>query len=186
MTVRSDAKFCSTRCRVYAARAAKRRVALPVMMTSRDRWMRWQLVSRRGRPTKLPVTVGGRSASSTDPSTWSPFETARASTVGHGLGFALGDGIGCIDLDHALEGGIVADWARKILDACPDTYVEVSHSGEGLHVFGLLAEGRGRNIRDGVRCVEVYSVGRYIAVTANRFEDAPVQLADLTELVSAI
>lgn len=128
---------------------------------------------------KVPRTVSGFSASSTDPATWASFGAARASSVGEGIGFVLGEGIGCIDLDHAIVDGVVADWAQLVLDANPDTYIEVSRSGEGLHIFGLLNEGPGRKIRDG-RNIEVYSVGRYIALTGTRYAAAPAKLAPLS------
>jgi primase-polymerase (primpol)-like protein len=141
-------------------------------MAERSRFVRYL-------STKRPVTLSGSPASSTNAATWSTLTDARASDFGEGVGFVLGDGIGCIDLDHAISDGIVADWAREVLDANPSTYVEVSRSGEGLHIFGLRAEGPGRNMRDGVRAVEWYSVGRYIALTGVRFENAPNKLAPL-------
>lgn len=107
---------------------------------------------------------------------------------GVGLGYVLaeGDGVVCIDLDHCITGGEVAAWAREILDASPPTYVEVSPSGKGLHVWGLGHLDRGRVIRDGQRAVEVYSQGRYIAVTGRRFEGAPVALADLSGVIAVL
>jgi primase-polymerase (primpol)-like protein len=171
LTVRAGAKFCSTRCRVYAARAAKKRDVLPPEMASERRFVRFNA-------RKVPLTVEGRSASSTNPDTWTDLGTARASTAGEGIGYVLGNGVGCIDLDHAIVGGVVADWAQDVLAANPDTYVEVSRSGEGFHIFGLLSETPGRKVRDG-RNIEVYSVGRYIALTGNRHASAPAKLAPL-------
>jgi len=52
---------------------------------------------------KRPVTVDGRPASSTDSTTWTTYEAARASTIDDGLGFVLGDGVGGIDLDHVID-----------------------------------------------------------------------------------
>lgn len=147
-------------------------------MTSRDRFVRWKLVQRRSKDTKVPITVAGRAASSTNSATWSTFNAAAASDAGRGLGFVLGDGIGCIDLDHCIADGVVADWAQEVLAANPCTFVEVSQSGTGLHVFGFLEEGPGRKIRDG-RDIEIYSVGRYIALTGERFGSAPSKLEPL-------
>lgn len=155
-------------------------------MTEKARWIRWELVNRKGRATKVPLTIADRAASSTDSGTWSTFTEAHDSTVGAGLGFVLGDGVGCIDLDHCITGGVVADWASAILDRCPPTFIEVSQSGEGLHIFGLLPEGPGRNIRRGDAAVEFYSAGRYIAMTGDRFGGAPSSLADLSEVIASI
>jgi primase-polymerase (primpol)-like protein len=182
LLLRSGARFCSTKCRVYSARAGR----IPVEMTEKARWMRWTPVQRGDKITKRPVTVTGKAASSTNPETWAAYSDAKSSTAGVGLGFALGEGIGCIDLDHCIDNGVVAGWAQEILDAAPATYVEVSQSGSGLHIFGYLAEAPGRNIRDGVRSVEFYSAGRYIAVTGKRFESAPARLADLSEVVASV
>lgn len=155
-------------------------------MTEKTRWIRWKLVNRKGRATKVPLTIADRAASSTGASTWSAFPEAAASSVGAGLGFVLGDGVGCIDLDRCVTDGVVADWASEILDRCPPTFIEVSQSGEGLHIFGLLPEGAGRNIRRGDTAVEFYSVGRYIAMTGDRFGGSPLSLADLSEVIASI
>lgn len=47
---------------------------------------------------------------------------------------------------------------------------KVSQSGEGVHVFVEAPEGPGSKIRDGERCVEFYSAGRYIAVTGHKLK----------------
>lgn len=154
---RVGAKFCTSRCRIYAHRAVKRAPKLPESMTSRAHWVRRSALKR-------PLTVAGKSASSTDPATWSTYAEAKASTAGAGLGFVLnGDGIGVIDLDHAIVDGAILPWAQELVDANPGTFVEVSQSGEGLHIWGLLPERPGRKIRDG-RNIEVYTTGRYVAL----------------------
>lgn len=170
--MRAGARFCSPNCRLKAHRRAKSAGEVPAEMRERDRFVRYTR-------TKRPITIAGRSASSTNATTWSSFEDAAASTKGEGVGFVLGDGIGCIDLDHCLVDGAAAGWALEVLEANPGTYVEISRSGEGLHIFGRLNEGPGRNFRDGERAVEVYSTGRYIALTGNRFGSAPLRLAAL-------
>lgn len=114
------------------------------------------------------MTVTGRAASSTDSRTWSSFATAAASSAGVGLGYCLGDGIGAWDFDHCLIDGELSGWAREAIAAIPDPLlIEISQSGEGVHVFVESPEGPGRKIRDG-RNIEFYSAGRYIAVTGNK------------------
>lgn len=184
--LRKDARFCGGACRV---RAHRRRTAetFPAEMRERDRWMRYRLVPRGEKVTKVPTQLNGRQASSTAVHTWSSFADAKVSKIGAGLGFALGDGVGCIDLDGALEGGRVKPWAQEILDRAPGTFVEVSQSGKGLHIFGLLPEGPGRNRRlSPTEGIEFYSAGRFMAVTGRRFGDSPARLADLGGLVSSL
>lgn len=133
----------------------------------------------------MPVTVTGTPASSVDRGTWTSYEAARAASSNGRLGFVLGAGVGCVDLDHALVDGKPLPWAERILASLPATFVEVSPSGDGLHVWGLLREGPGRVVRDG-RAVEVYSVGRYMTVTGRRWAGCPLVLADLTEVVAGL
>ena len=101
-------------------------------------------------------------------------------------GFVLGDGIACVDLDHVIVDGVLDSVAAKILALAPNTFVEVSPSGDGLHVWGLLPEARGHMFsRDGVS-VEIYSAARYMTVTNNRWGGAPSRLADLSDFVDAL
>ena len=87
-------------------------------------------------------------ASSTDPASWSSYRDAARSSAGAGLGFVLdGDGVVCLDLDHCVDDeGTVAGWARNVLDAVDGTWVEVSASGDGLHVWGYGELPHGRRI----------------------------------------
>jgi len=170
---RAHTVTCSARCR-----KRKSRRTLPTELTSRPRWVRH---SR----SKAPLTVAGAPASSTDPKTWSTHTSARNSTVGVGLGFALnGDGVACIDLDHCLTGTGVADWARSIVDRCPPTYIEISPSGDGLHIWGFADVPRGRRIAVTGGTVEIYGTGRYITVTGRRHGNAPTALADLSDVIA--
>ena len=170
-------RYCSSACRqrAYRARVKDAPVGVPAAMISADRWVR--------RFGKRPLTAKGWPASSTNPGTWGSHAEVMASSKGDGYGFMLGGGIGCIDLDGCISAdGVLADWARLILDKCPPTYVEVSMSGTGLHIFGLLAEapGRGQRAGDGV---EFYSTARFMAVSGAPFEGARGRLGDLAEVV---
>lgn len=172
---RSDARYCSVRCRVAAHRARRPVCHIPAALTARDRWVRHD--------RKRPITVKGYSASSTNATTWAPYTAALASHAGDGLGFVLnGDGIVCVDLDHCLEGGTPSPLAASILAACPATYVEISPSGHGLHIWGL-ADLPASFTRPGV---EVYGNGRYITITGQPYRDAPSTLASIGALLAAL
>ena len=84
----------------------------------------------------------------------------------------LGGGLGCHDLDHALEDGELKPWARSVLDRItePVLFVEVSMSGEGLHVFVEAPEGQGRKLQVGDGGHEFYSRGRFIRATLKKFD----------------
>lgn len=128
---------------------------IPAPMRITDRWVRHD--------AKRPITTSGAPASSTNAVTWTSYDLARASRVGDGLGFALGAGFACIDIDHCLTDGVPDARAVRLLEVNPSAYVEISPSGTGLHIWGLAPEGPGRTRAD----FEFYSVGRYITVTGN-------------------
>ncbi|MFD0078221.1 DNA primase [Streptomyces sp. NPDC127166] len=178
ITARADARYCSGRCRMAACRARR---TVPAELTSRPRWVRHTA-------RKVPLTVGGSVASSTDSSTWSRYRDAAASSVGAGIGFVLdGDGVVCLDLDRALDAdGEVLPWAQPIVAAAEATWVEVSRSGTGLHVWGRGTLPHGRRITVGSGSVELYGIGRYIAVTGRTFGDTPRRLGDVQHIIDAL
>ena len=149
---------------------------MPAELERRDRWVSWKPVRRGGKVTKMPVQADGSAASSTDSGTWAPYRSVRGAAR---LGFVLGEGIGCIDLDHCLIDGKPTTAAAAFLARMPKTYIEVSPSGDGLHVWGLMPEGPGSRRTVGGLNVETYSVGRYITVTGKPFEGSVPRLADL-------
>jgi primase-polymerase (primpol)-like protein len=165
----AQAKYCSDKCRNYDRRR-KLSTPFPAGMMNRARWVRWDIVFRKGEWAKVPLTVDGDFASSTDRDTWTTFADASASTIGAGLGFVLGDGIGGIDLDHCLVDGKPNKVAASFLETVPGHYIEVSPSGDGLHIFGTAEAALGsRKTIDGLH-LERYSTGRYFTVTGNVFQ----------------
>lgn len=161
MPRRNDARYCSSACRQKAYRA--RKSVVPASMKARVRWVRHDA-------RKRPLTAAGWAASVTDSSTWGAYADVVRSEHGTGVGIVLGDGLGCIDLDHCITDGVVAPWAEAIIDEHrrDAVLIERSMSGEGVHIFLPMAEAPGTRVRDGVRSVETYSRARYIAVTGDR------------------
>lgn len=151
-------KFCSDRCRV----ASHREEVVPKVMRQSNRWLTYQW------PDKAPRQVDGRLASVTDPSTWTTYSNVRRLP----RGYVLGEGIGCIDFDHCVDdaGNLHPTVAAIVEPLRTKTYIEVSPSGDGLHVFGLIAPDRGwkRPLGDGMS-IEVYSQDRYVTVTGKRW-----------------
>lgn len=150
---------------------------LPDSLCKRAQWLCWKEEERDGKPTKIPVTPGaGAFASSTDPETWTDFETAveyATSDEADGLGFVFTDDdpfVG-IDLDDCRdpETGSVDDDAREIVNQL-DSYTEVSPSGTGFHILieGELPEGRNRK-----GSVEMYDSARFFTMTGNRVDVKP-------------
>lgn len=143
---------------------------IPQAMRESARWVSWRPVKRGDRVAKVPVQINGAVASSTDPSTWTRYGSVAFLAR---RGWVLGDGIGCIDLDKCLFGGVLEPWAREIVDKYRERaiLIEVSPSGEGVHIFAPMERGAGRKIRDG-RNIEIYppDSGRYMCITGKALQ----------------
>lgn len=154
---RRPRKFCSSACRQKHYR--RNRSQIPAILRNLNRWSR--CVGKR------PVMPDGSPASSTDPSTWSPYRDVM-SGAGDGFGIMLGDGLACWDFDHCLDddGEMLPDSPACRLIGRIDypIFTEVSCSGHGLHVF--VKSFAASSKRPGV---EFYSHSRFIRMTGRRW-----------------
>ena len=127
---------------------------------------RWVNHDNEKRPI-CPTT--GRLASVTDPRTWTTLEEAQHTR--QPLGYVLGNGIGCIDLDHCLDNnGHPNTTAQQIIDHYPGSYIEISPSGHGLHIWGTAPELAGIRRTWRGQAIEFYSRARYITVTGRIYQ----------------
>lgn len=150
---------------------------IPKELQNIPNWVcfRLELDKKTDKLKKVPINPhSGYKASTTNPQTWGTLEQAIAGKdkfLLHGIGFVFTQecGIVGIDIDHCLENLKPNDIAGDILSRLPPTYIEISPSGTGLHIFlkGVLPEGGNRNSKN---CVEMYSTARYFTVTGNPFE----------------
>ena len=124
---------------------------------------------------KRPIQPDGTPASSTSAATWTTYSQVTAfDAAGDGLGFMLGAGFACIDLDHCISPrGTLSRLAKAVVAACPDSFIEVSVSGTGLHIFGQLPAAP----RIKLPGVEIYSRARFIRTTGNMYQ--PGKLTDI-------
>lgn len=128
------------------------------------------------RPTeKRPLQADGRPASSTDPSTWTDFDTACrvAKEKGWHIGYMLSadDPYTCIDLDVKPDTPQERkDEFLSLIDYF-DSYAEHSRSGLGYHAWvkGKVPQGYKR---DGI---EVYADKRFMICTGNVVSFKPIR-----------
>lgn len=166
-------------------------------LKSIEAWVMWRYVQRT-KPSgekvwaKMPMTVEGRAASSTNPLTWTTYgdvvDTLIMDDTFDGIGLVLGADVQGIDLDDCrdLESGELTDFAQEVLDRV-DGYAEVSPSGTGLKIFS-------RTNLDGSRTkkeagLELYREGRYFTVTGhgiNGHDCLPSDVQDLGWLVERV
>lgn len=158
--------------------------AIPRELQQIPRWVVW-----RGKKVPYRADCVNSTASVTDPSTWSPFETAAtAYSEGEwsGVGLVLsGDGLVGVDLDKCVNDGKPSAEAMEVLRSIGAGYVEVSPSGTGLRAFGRAhgapAGRRGRLC--GINA-ELYSDRRYLTVTGRAIVNGPI--SELPGFLSAV
>lgn len=165
-------------------------LAVPDDLVERDQWVLWCRESYNGRETKVPYSVQGHRASSTNPSDWTEFQKAVHSWRRYpqrygGLGFVFcnEDPFVGIDLDDCLASdSTLKPWAQGIVARFSDTYLEISPSSQGLKIWAkgrLPANVPGVRVGDGQ--IEMYDHARYFTVTGQVFRGAPLDVENHAE-----
>jgi putative DNA primase/helicase len=165
---------------------------IPAELKAIGHWVNWRFSFLKGKWTKVPYNPQSkRAASTTDPETWSSFDTVFAAYQKgryDGIGFVVckdnnhADRFVVIDLDHSVEDGQLKPWAQQIVKELA-TYTELSPSGTGLRViaYGRKPEGRCKS-----GDVEMYETRRYVSITGHRLETAPATIADCQAEINAV
>jgi len=162
-------------------------MTFPKDLCTLRQWICWRLEpdETSGKDNKTPYCpLNGKKASSTNPETWTDCETALAAKeqylyTGVGFVFVKDGGIVGIDIDHCLDPatGEPNQIAADILAMLPPTYIEISPSGTGLHIFlrGEMPEGGCKNTKTGV---EMYGHSRYFTMTGNPYKGCASIIAE--------
>jgi hypothetical protein len=171
---------------------------LPHELSKPRHWCLWRLEPREegDEPTKIPYSVRGFRAKSSDPRTWATLaEVLEAYGTDPekwmGIGIMLAPPIVGIDLDNALdESERLLPWARDWFDPAL-TYGEVSPSHHGAKFLAHAADPEtGINLRgfgpDKSGGVEVYGHRRFWTVTGRRYHESPSAVNDCRLIVSGI
>ena len=129
--------------------------SIPAELKSYDNWVLWRYGIRinkedgKKKLTKPPYTVNGYKAATNKPETWTSFDKAVAvlqSGIYNGIGFVFtGTPYVGIDIDDCRDvaTGEITPEAAEVITLC-NSYVEISPSGEGIHIIikGKLPPGR--------------------------------------------
>ncbi len=141
----------------------------------------------KGRITKVPYQPNGYKARSTDPNSWTTYDNAQDEVEAgkfDGIGYALtaDQQYACIDLDHCVdsETWAIDPWALAILDIVKKaggTYVELSPSGTGLHIWGRGELPNNKGVHSQMKNghdIEMYTNAHYMTVTGKPLNDIPL------------
>ena len=154
-------------------------------------WVLWRAEPRPGeKPTKVPYRIFDpvRKASTADATTWGTFADAvdayallgpphrdpdprLGPLAGIGAVLTAETGVVCVDLDRVLDGKTLDPRAARLV-AKFSSWTEISPSGKGLHIF---ARGTLPGALKGDK-LEVYSTGRFIALTGHQWPGTPAHL----------
>ena len=120
-------------------------------LLERPQWAVWRWTQRPDGTWQKPpfmATQPDRHASTSDPSTWSNYETALAAVQtrqADGISYILteADPFAAIDLDYCrcLETYSIDIWAQLFLERGRNSYTEVTPSGTGCRIWGLANGG---------------------------------------------
>lgn len=165
---------------------------VPTVLRERNQWVLWRYETREDsdKPTKMPYQARNHrwKGSSTNPDTWSDFDTACLSAAKHGFDgvgyvFAADDPYVGIDLDDILDDqNNCTAWAQPWLAELV-TYAEISPSGKGIKAIAIgKLPGSGINAGD----LELYDQGRYFTITGNRIDGFPTEPRDLNGTIDRL
>ena len=154
---------------------------IPQGIKALSRFMCWQLrlkptPEKPDAKTKIPMTPKyGKlvNADITAPENWLMFEESISwfnRGLCSGIGLVLTNKapkLCCVDVDHCINpDGSLNDEAKAVIALCGNSWVEISQSGTGIHVWFIDNEFPGERGRKKGN-IEVYAFGRYIAMTGN-------------------
>jgi hypothetical protein len=137
------------------------------------RWVLFRIEERKGKKTKIPYSLAGKMASSTDAKTWATYDEVKKYAKkfdGIGIVFTPEQNLLGIDIDHVIaDGKILKEFlpVKKFIDEA-ETYTELSPSKEGVHLFFELTEPLALTANKHAP-FEAYTSGRYFTVTENPF-----------------
>lgn len=157
-----------------------------------NQFILWTLAERNGKQVKLPIDHrSARVGDAHNPDVWldgpTAIATARQYGDNYGVGFVftVDDPFFFVDLDKCLsaDGATWSAVAMDVLSRMPGAAVEVSQSGQGLHIIGSgqAPEHSCKNVGLGL---EFYTEGRFVALTGTNAIGSAA--ADLTAYLPAL
>lgn len=140
-------------------------------------FINWLPVAKpNGKVDKLPIeTVTGMPVDAHDPQYWvtGAEAVAAAERMGNGVGVAFvfteQDPFFFFDIDDCVSNGVYSPIACELIETFANAAVELSQSGQGLHIFGygtssVPSSQRNKKSKAGF---DLYTEKRFVALTGN-------------------
>lgn len=167
---------------------------VPRELKEHARWAPWKAVwnDKRGKYDKIPCYPNGTGISTAKPERWASYRVALQAYEGNkshfaGVGYLMTGphGIVGIDLDHCIDGNVIAPWAQELIDTVA-TYTELSPSGTGLRMFSYgEIDVDWTNHEVGI---EMYAghEPRFLTVTGARLKTSVTEMTAAPEVINAV
>lgn len=142
-------------------------------LTSIPQWLPVLLVPKtNGKTDKLPCDYRtGSPADQTNPQFWTTHAQALACAAAWGPAYTIGlvlttaDDLFCVDIDGAMQAdGNWSPLANELAAALPGCFIEVSQSGQGLHIWGRYPSPPVHKKKNIPLHIECYTEARFIAI----------------------
>ncbi|HCE07016.1 MAG TPA: hypothetical protein DEQ40_00130, partial [Oxalobacteraceae bacterium] len=160
--------------------------AIPQELKAQKRWAPWRAVwnAKRGKFDKIPMRADRPDCgiSTAKPEQWASYALALAAYQTNpkllaGVGYVMTGPHGHVgtDLDNCVQGGVIAPWAREVVDQLA-SYTEISPSGNGLRIFSLGELPADWNNHE--TGIEVYggNEARFLTLTGQHLAGTPVDV----------
>ena len=139
---------------------------LPEEMKALKRFVGWRREDLEGKVAKLPFSLlDGQGNNWNKLDRWLTFEDAKDKNSPLGYVLVEEDEIICIDLDRAIIADKLSPMAEEIIKDFSGTYMEISQSGQGIHIFAKGSLENNLNLSS--KGIEIYKNNRYIALTGD-------------------
>lgn len=155
-------------------------------LIQRDQFVNYIMEQNGARTTKPPTDANGYKIDAQNNNNWRSFEDAYNASDKIGFVLTDNDPFLFLDLDHVLKDGKLCDWAEELVAELPATYIEISPSGDGLHMLYKLHDTpelktNKRKFDDGT-VLEVYFNKRYFTLTGNVYQATAIATVNSGDL----
>lgn len=130
----------------------------------------------KGKFDKVTCDAHGNPVDKDDSRHWGWFHEIAARPWHVGFVLTDHDPLFCVDLDAAVVGNQWTPLAAHEMSQFPGAYLEMSQSGQGVHVWGTGTLPKGHRTRRGGHPVEVYTTNRFIMLGTPLGGDASTPL----------
>jgi primase-polymerase (primpol)-like protein/biotin operon repressor len=173
---------------------------IPDELKKLNQWVCWNKEIVNGKETKIPYIANKKPSKTTkasvdNPETWSSYGITLVSAKLHkGIGFVFtkDDPYCFIDLDKCVDKktDVIESWALDIIEKLQSytersqSYIDPEKDKYGIHIIvkAKLPEGAGNRKGN----FEIYTQGRYCAMTGNVLTGYPVAIEERQEQVNQI